>query len=46
MDDDECAAWLLIGAPGMLHAVVLLGDVVLPAAAWCVAVLAEWAGVA
>jgi hypothetical protein len=46
MDDDERAAWLLIAAPALVFVVLLLGDVVLPAAAWCVAVLAEWAGAA
>jgi hypothetical protein len=46
VSDDECAAWLLIAAPAAVFAVLLLGDVVLPAAAWAVLVLAEWWGVA
>jgi hypothetical protein len=46
MDDDECAAWLLIAAPALVFVVLLLGDVVLPAVQWCVAVLAMWSGAA
>ncbi len=46
MNDDERAAWLLIVAPALVFVVLLLGDVVLPAVQWCVAVLAVWAGVA
>ena len=46
MSDDERAAWLLIVAPALVFAVLLLGDVVLPAVRWCVAVLAVWSGAA
>jgi hypothetical protein len=45
MTDDEVAAWLIAAALGLPGLVLLLGEV-LPAAAWAVLVLAEWAGVA
>ena len=45
MSDDERAAWLLIIAPAAVFVVMMLGDVVLPAAAWVVLALAELAGV-
>ncbi len=46
MNDDECAAWLLIVAPALVFVAMMLADVVLPIAAWVVLVLNEWWGVA